>query len=108
MANVTINAPSGVSSVLGLDGVFYPVASGQVTMPQSAVPRDLFAAGYNFGTGPTGGTGGTGTTGTTGSTGATGSAGKIGPSAAPTGGTGATGPTGPTGATGATGIPLLP
>jgi len=77
MANVTINAPSGVSSVLGLDGVFYPVASGQVTMPQSAVPRDLFAAGYNFGTGPTGGN--TGATGAVGGTGATGATGPTGP-----------------------------
>ncbi|HJU25395.1 MAG TPA: hypothetical protein VJ722_01845 [Rhodanobacteraceae bacterium] len=98
MPNVTINVPSGMlGSVVGMDGVFYPISGGTVTMPNNVIPPGLLVAGYNYGAGATGGTGLTGNTGTTGATGsaATGATGG-------TGGTGAnTGPTGTTGNTGA-------
>ena len=77
MPNVTINVPAGYvgASIYGTDGVSYPVASSQVVMPQAAVPKDLWAAGFSFGAGGTGGTGVTGTTGNAGNSGATGAAG---------------------------------
>lgn len=92
MANVTINVPSTVSQVLGLDGVMYQVASGAVTMPQGAVPPGIYTSAFNLGKGPTGGTGPAGLTG----------------AAAPIGATAATGPTGGTGVTGATGLTTGP
>ena len=95
MANVTIKVPAGYvgQSILGLDGNSYAVSAGNVTMPQSAVPKDLWAAGFSFGLGNTGLTGLTGNTGAYGNTG----------NSCATGATGVTGPTGPTGATGAAG-----
>ncbi|MGH6796179.1 MAG: hypothetical protein ACREDH_13525 [Methylocella sp.] len=93
--NVTLTVPSGYvgASVYGTDGNSYAVVGTGVTMPSSAIPRELFAAGFSFGKGSTGGTGLTGGTGGTGGIGGTGA----------TGGTGTTGATGATGATGSTG-----
>jgi hypothetical protein len=110
---VTLQAPSGVTQLLGVDGVMYQVSNGVVVMPYLAVDRGLLSSGWNWANGvtgsagaigPTAATGGTGITGTTGLTGATGAVGK---NQGGTGGTGATGSTGATGATGGTG-PALP
>lgn len=49
MPQITLTVPSGLSQVLGTDGVAYPVVASAVTMPLSAVPSDIFATGYNFG-----------------------------------------------------------
>lgn len=96
MANTTVLVPASYvgGSVLGLDGVFYPVSSGTVTIPEAYIPQWLWAAGFKYAAGATGGTGITGTTGNAGNSGTTGPTGG-------TGGTGATGATGPTGPTGA-------
>ena len=90
---ISLNAPTGVGSVVGIDGVTYAVVSGAVTVPKS-IAGPLLAQGYYVGsaTGSTGVTGSTGKTGNTGNTGVTGG----------TAATGVTGPTGPTGPTGAT------
>ena len=108
MSNVTLSVPSGtVGSVLGGDGVSYPIVAGQVTMPANAVPQSMLAEGYLVPTekglsGNTGATGaaGTGNTGGTGAAGSTGAAGATGAA----GNTGAAGSTGAAGATGSTGV----
>jgi hypothetical protein len=123
IANVLIQAPSGVKKFYGMDGVMYTAdADGKLNVPFQAVfgtgersgrSSSMIAQGFNFAVGATGTTGATGAvqatspTGGTGPTGATGGVGQTGKSQGGTGGTGATGPTGPTGATGPTG-PALP
>lgn len=44
--NVTFTAPAGSASVIGADGVLYPVVNGQVTMPENAVVAGMFAGGF--------------------------------------------------------------
>src|SRR5580693_2636199 len=96
--NTTINVPSSYTgaNVLGLDGNLYAVVASQVVMPAQYVPKDLWAAGFSYGSGATGQTGVTGLTGNTGGTGGVGGTGAA-------GGTGSTGVTGLTGLTGPTG-----
>lgn len=77
MPNITLTAPSGVSSVVGSNGIVYAVAAGVVVVPAN-IAGPLFAAGYTV----PGGGGATGSTGTTGSTGATASTGSTGPTGA--------------------------
>jgi collagen type I alpha len=111
---VTLQAPSGVTQVMGDDGVFYQVAAnGTVVMPYLAVARGILSAGFNWANGATGAVGtagavgGTGPTGSTGVTGIVGATGAIGKNLGATGAAGNTGATGAQGAVGATG-PALP
>jgi hypothetical protein len=69
MTTLTLVAPSGVSSVVGVDGLTYAVSAGRVTVPV-LVAGPLIDGGYYVASAA--GTGGaTGATGSTGPTGAT-------------------------------------
>lgn len=118
--SVSLQAPAGVTQLLGGDGVMYPVVGGIVTVPYPAIGpiggsmiNSLLSVGWNWANGAPGATGATGgvqatsATGPTGAAGATGATGAVGVSQGPTGAVGATGTTGLTGATGPTG-PALP
>jgi hypothetical protein len=118
---VTLQAPSGVTQLLGGDGTIYKVVGGVVTVPHIAVGIErghgqvssLLAAGWNWANGAAGPAGAAGVTGVTGGTGVSGATGIVGATGAVgknlgvVGLTGATGGTGPVGATGGTG-PALP